>query len=82
MTALGVPWTAINLQATLSASSALMPQDSPTPHHPITCPSTLRYAEDGSFACEHVTVEAGDLRTGYCVAHSMALLILEEGRKL
>lgn len=68
----------VNLQATLSASSAATPlEDHPIPHHPIACSSELRYLEDGSFACAHVTVPPGDLRTRFCIDHSIALLLIE-----
>ena len=73
----------INLQATLSASSAMPPPEGyPIPHHPITCPTTLRYDENGSFACDHAEVEPGDLRTQYCIDHSIALLLIELSRTL
>jgi len=74
----------INLQATLSASSAMPPPVDGTPgwHHPCTCPTTLRYDEDGRFSCEHTTVEPGDRRTQYCVDHSVALLLIEQARNL
>jgi len=68
----------LNLQATLSLSSAPGP-DQPTvrPHHPITCSSSLRYEEDGTFACGHASVPPGDVRTQSCVDHTIALLLLE-----
>lgn len=74
---------AVNLQATLSASSAMSPPEGATiPHHPITCGSVLRYDDDGRFACEHAAVPPGDVRTQYCVDHSIALLLIELGRGL
>jgi hypothetical protein len=73
----------VNLQATLSASSALSPLEAPTsPHHPITCPSQLAYDEDGTFACEHTEVGPGDVRTQLCIDHSVALLIIELSKAL
>ena len=75
MNLVGGPAGPINLQATLSASSA--GGDNVIPHHPITCPSQLRYEEDGTFACEHVAVGPDDVRTRFCVQHSIALLLLE-----
>lgn len=75
----------INLQATLSASSAMpIPPGvtPPIPHHPIVCATELRLEEDGSFACEHVKVEPGDIRTQFCIYHSISLLLIEEARKL
>ena len=73
----------INLQATLSASSAMSPPEGLSiPHHPIPCTSDLRYDDDGSFACEHATVPPGDVRTQLCVDHSIALLLIELCRQL
>lgn len=73
----------INLQATLSASSAMSPADNPAlPHHPITCTSDLRYDDDGTFGCAHAVVPPGDLRTQFCIDHSIALLLIELGRAL
>lgn len=73
----------INLQATLSASSAMSPPEGVSiPHHPITCTSDLRYDDDGSFACDHATVPPGDMRTQFCIDHSIALLLIELCRKL
>lgn len=68
----------INLQATLSASSAMGPPEGlGIPHHPITCSTELRYDGDGTFACEHGAVPPGDIRTQFCVDHSIALLLIE-----
>lgn len=73
----------VNLQATLSASSAMSPPEGlGIPHHPITCGSELSYHDDGHFACEHAAVPPGDLRTQYCLDHSIALLLIELGRGL
>ena len=73
----------INLQATLSASSAMStPEGPPLPHHPITCTSDLALGEDGTFACEHAEVPPGDIRTQYCIDHSIALLLIELSRAL
>ena len=68
----------LNLQATLSLSSATGP-DEPVvkPHHPITCASSLRFEEDGTFACNHASVPPGDYRTQSCLAHTVALLLKE-----
>jgi hypothetical protein len=68
----------LNLQATLSLSSATGP-DEPVvkPHHPITCASPLRFEEDGTFACGHVSVPPGDYRTQSCLDHTVALLLME-----
>ena len=73
----------INLQATLSASSAVPPEAGlAVPHHPITCTSSLRFGEDGAFACEHAIVPPGDVRTQFCIDHSIALLLIELSRSL
>lgn len=73
----------INLQATLSASSAMStPDGAPLPHHPITCTSSLTFEEDGTFGCEHAEVPPGDVRTQYCIDHSIALLLIELSRSL
>lgn len=66
----------INLQATLSASSA-GGTECPRPHHPITCATDLRYEEDGSFGCEHTTVPPTDSRLRDVLQHSVAILLLE-----
>jgi hypothetical protein len=68
----------LNLQATLSLSSATGPEEAPVrPHHPITCSSTLRLEDDGTFACRHASVPPGDARTQSCIDHTVALLLLE-----
>ena len=73
----------INLQATLSASSAMPPPEGyPIPHHPITCPGPLEYTEDGTFSCEHAEVPNGDVRTQFCLDHSIALLLIELSKAL
>jgi len=66
----------INLQATLSASSANNGL-TVNPHHPITCTSALQFEEDGTFACEHVAVPSDDRRTKHCIDHSIAMLLIE-----
>jgi|GEM_PF-179564 len=71
------------LQSMLSASSAGTPSaEQPVPHHPITCNAGLRYFEDGSLACAHATTSPDDLRTKYCVDHSIALLLVELAHEL
>jgi hypothetical protein len=73
----------INLQATLSASSAMSPPEGMLgPHHPITCSGELSYAEDGTFSCSHGAVPPGDVRTQFCIDHSIALLLIELSRDL
>jgi hypothetical protein len=74
---------AVNLQATLAASSATGAWDPfVLPHHPITCTGSLAYGDDGSFSCEHSSAPPGDLRTQFCVDHSIALLLIELSRQL
>jgi hypothetical protein len=76
--AVRAPGGDLNLQATLSLSSATSPDEAVVkPHHPITCSSALRYEEDGSFACGHTEVPPGDRRTQSCLDHTIALLLLE-----
>ena len=69
------PYT-INLQATLSASSAGLGLPI-SPHHPLTCSSALSLYDDNSLACEHARVPAGDHRTQACIDHSIAMLLIE-----
>ncbi len=76
--AVRAPGGDLNLQATLSLSSATGPDESGVrPHHPITCSSDLRFEEDGSFACGHAAVPPGDPRTQSCLDHTIALLLME-----
>ena len=56
--AVRAPGGDLNLQATLSLSSATGPDEPVVPHHPITCSSPLSYDEDGTFSCGHATVRA------------------------
>lgn len=67
----------INLQATLSASSACGGGSEIRPHHPITCSTELAYHDDGTLACEHAAAPPDDPRTRYCIDHSLALLLIE-----
>ena len=74
---------ALNLQATLSASSATGPWETfVIPHHPITCAGDLRYDSDGYFRCDHATAPPGDVRTQFCLDHSVALLLIELSTEL
>lgn len=76
----GGPNGGINLQATLSASSACSSDEliKGIPHHPITCTTELEVDfEAGEFRCQHAGVPLGELRTQYCVDHSIALLLIE-----
>lgn len=66
----------VNLQATLSASSA-MSEDQPRPHHPITCNSMLWLHEDGRLECEHAVAPSDDVRTQFCLDQSIAMLLME-----
>ena len=76
--AVRAPGGDLNLQATLSLSSATGPDEPGVrPHHPITCSSRLRFEEDGTFACGHAEVPPGDARTQSCLDHTIALLLLE-----
>lgn len=73
----------INLQATLSASSAQPPDiEAVLPHHPITCDGELRLDSNGAMSCEHGATPAGDRRTKACIDHSVALLLIELGTEL
>lgn len=73
----------INLQATLSASSAMPPPEGyPIPHHPITCTGIMALHEDGRFECEHAVVPPGDIRTQQCLDHSVAILLIELAQRL
>lgn len=73
----------LNLQATLSASSATGPWETfVMPHHPITCAGGLSYDYEGNFCCEHATAPPGDVRTQYCLDHSVALLLIELSTEL
>lgn len=73
----------INLQATLSASSAMSPAEGAAiPHHPITCTTTLAFTDEGAFSCEHAAAPPGDVRTQFCIDHSIALLLIELSRSL
>ncbi|MGH9039202.1 MAG: hypothetical protein ACRDZ3_03130 [Acidimicrobiia bacterium] len=68
----------LNLQATLSASSATGPWETfVAPHHPITCSGELRYEPDGCLRCDHAMAPPGDVRTQFCLDHSVALLLIE-----
>ena len=68
----------MNLQATLSAASATGPWETfVVPHHPITCTGHLRYETDGTFSCEHSSAPPDDIRTQFCLDHTVALLLIE-----
>lgn len=71
-----------DLQTALSAFSQLSTDPKVEPHHPITCSSTLRYEEDGSFNCPHAEVTADNPRLVAVLNHSIAILILEQAMAL
>ena len=71
-----VPGGSLKLQATLSSSSSGTGEPV-SPHHPITCNTDLRLEADGSLFCEHSGAPPGDVRTQYCIDHSISLLLME-----
>ena len=71
-----VPGGGLKLQATLSSSSSGT-GEALTPHHPITCNGELRLEEDGSLHCGHTQAPPGDVRTQFCIDHSISLLLME-----
>jgi hypothetical protein len=75
------PGGGLKLQATLSSSSSGT-GDVLSPHHPITCNGDLRLEYDGSFRCDHSAAPPGDLRTQFCIDHSISLLLMELSAQL
>lgn len=71
-----VPGGGLKLQATLSSSSSGT-GEALSPHHPITCNGALRLEPDGRLRCEHSEAPPGDLRTQFCIDHSISLLLME-----
>ena len=71
-----VPGGGLKLQATLSSSSSGT-GETLVPHHPITCNGHLRFEDDGTFCCEHSSAPPGDIRTQFCIDHSISLLLME-----
>ncbi len=71
-----VPGGGLKLQATLSSSSSGTGEGL-TPHHPITCNGGLRLETDGRLCCDHSTAPPGDVRTQFCIDHSISLLLME-----
>jgi len=71
-----IPGGGLKLQATLSSSSSGT-GDSISPHHPITCNGHLRLEDDGTLCCDHTEVPPGDVRTQFCIDHSISLLLME-----
>lgn len=74
---IAAPGGTVNLQSTLASASVTSNAEPVKPHHPITCPSNLRFEDDGMLRCEHAEVPSGDLRTQHCLDHSVALLLIE-----
>lgn len=72
----GAVASSINLQATLSAATAM---GTPTfPHHPITCANgILVLHEDGAMECDHSRTPADDERTQDAIQASVAILLFE-----
>ena len=66
----------LKLQATLSSSSSGTGEVL-TPHHPITCNGELRLEDDGSLCCTHSEAPPDDIRTQFCIDHSISLLLME-----
>jgi hypothetical protein len=71
-----VPGGGLKLQATLSSSSSGT-GETLSPHHPITCNGGLRLESDGALHCDHTTAPPGDIRTQFCIDHSISLLLME-----
>jgi hypothetical protein len=71
-----VPGGGLKLQATLSSSSSGT-GETLTPHHPITCNGALSLEHDGSLRCDHTAAPPGDIRTQFCIDHSISLLLIE-----
>ena len=77
----------VNLQATLASASAysvplIGDRGGISPHHPITCQTTLRLEEDGTLACDHTSAPADDVRTQRVLDGSVAILLLELASRL
>jgi hypothetical protein len=71
-----VPGGGLKLQATLSSSSSGTGEQL-SPHHPITCNGDLRLESDGALCCAHSEAPPGDIRTQFCIDHSISLLLME-----
>jgi hypothetical protein len=76
-----IPGGGLKLQATLSSSSSGT-GEVVAPHHPITCNGELRLEHDGRFCCDHTAAPPGDLRTQFCIDHSISLLLMELSAQL
>ncbi len=71
-----IPGGGLKLQATLSSSSSGT-GETLAPHHPITCNGDLRLEDDGGLRCDHSAAPPGDIRTQFCIDHSISLLLME-----
>ena len=71
-----VPGGGLKLQATLSSSSSGTGEVI-SPHHPITCNGELQLESDGALRCAHTIAPPGDIRTQFCIDHSISLLLME-----
>ena len=71
-----IPGGGLKLQATLSSSSSGTGA-ALTPHHPITCTGALRLEHDGRLRCNHSEAPPDDIRTQFCIDHSISLLLME-----
>ena len=71
-----VPGGGLKLQATLSSSSSGT-GETLGPHHPITCHGPLRFEDNGSLRCDHPEAPPADIRTQFCIDHSISLLLME-----
>ena len=75
------PGGELKLQATLSSSSTGT-GEAVSPHHPITCYGPLRLEGDGRLCCDHSDAPPGDIRTQFCIDHSISLLLIELSSEL
>jgi hypothetical protein len=73
---IGIPGGGLKLQATLSSSSSGT-GETLSPHHPITCNGELRLEHDGRLRCDHSEAPPNDVRTQFCIDHSISLLLME-----
>jgi len=76
-----VPGGGLKLQAALSSSSSGT-GEALSPHHPITCDGGLRLEGDGTLRCDHAAAPPGDIRTQFCIDHSISLLLMERSANL
>ena len=76
-----IPGGGLKLQATLSSSSSGT-GEALSPHHPITCNGELSFEDNGSLRCNHSEAPPGDVRTQFCIDHSISLLLMELSAEL